>query len=36
VKRGVDQKSILFKINVEEIKSAVSESSNDKSENTKL
>ncbi|MBI5022373.1 MAG: zf-HC2 domain-containing protein [Ignavibacteriales bacterium] len=36
VKRGVDQKSILFKINVEEIKSAVRESSNDKSENTKL
>jgi hypothetical protein len=36
VKRGVDQKSILFKINVEEIKSAVRESTSDKSENTKL
>jgi len=36
VKRGVDQKSILFKINVEEIRSAVRESAPDKSENNKL
>lgn len=36
VKRGVDKKSILFKINVEEIKSAVGESPSDKPNNTKL
>ncbi len=36
VKRGVDQKSILFKINVEEIRSAVRESTSDKTENNKL
>jgi hypothetical protein len=36
VKRGVDQKSILFKINVEEIRSTVRESTSDKSENNKL
>jgi hypothetical protein len=36
VKRGVDQKSILFKINVEEIRSAVRELKTDKVENNKL
>lgn len=36
VKRGVDQKSILFKINVEEIRSAVRETTSDKTENNKL